>query len=126
MAILDGVTREFSIDPRRIYALGQSMGGNGVWNLASNKPDRFAAAVLVCPALSNIAQAPRAVSVPIWIFQGDADGPAFVSGSRALVAALKAAGGQPRYTEYPKAGHDIWIRAFAEPEIVPWLFAQSR
>ena len=43
-----------------------------------------------------------------------------------LVAALKAAGGQPRYTEYPRAGHDIWVRAFNEPEIVPWLFAQSR
>ena len=82
--------------------------------------------MLLCPALGNLTQASRAVRLPIWIFQGDADDPSFVSGSRALIAALKSAGGQPRYTEYPKAGHDIWVRVFNEPEIVPWLFAQSR
>lgn len=124
--ILDVVTAEFSIDERRIYVLGQSIGGRGVWNLVSNRPDLFAAAVVVCPVPGDITRVSRVVNLPIWIFQGDADGAPAVSGSRALVAALKAAGGRPRYTEYPKVGHDIWTRVFNEPEIVPWLFAQSR
>jgi predicted peptidase len=125
-SILDSVQREFAIDPRRVYALGQSIGGLGVWNLVSNAPERFAAAVLLCPVPGDISRAGRASRLPIWIFQGDQDGASFVAGSRALVAALKAAGGQPRYTEYPNVGHDIWTRVFAEPEIVPWLFSQSR
>jgi predicted peptidase len=125
-AILDSVQREFPIDSRRVYVLGQSIGGLGAWNLVSNSPERFAAAVILCPVPGDISRAARAARLPIWIFQGDEDSPSFVSGSRALVAALKAAGGRPRYTEYHKAGHDIWTRVFADPEIVPWLFAQSR
>lgn len=125
-AILDSIEREFAINPRRVYVLGQSIGGLGVWNLASNAPERFAAAVMLCPVPGDISRAGRASRVPIWIFQGDADGASFVAGSRALIAALKAAGGRPRYTEYRGAGHEIWTRVFSEPEIVSWLFAQTR
>ncbi len=124
--ILDAVTAEFSIDSRRIYALGQSIGGGGAWNLISNEPDRFAAAVILCPVPGNLTRAARVATMPVWIFQGDVDSAALVEGSRALVKALRAAGGKPRYTEYPKVGHDIWTKVFNEPDLVPWLFAQSR
>jgi predicted peptidase len=126
VAILDAVEREFAIDDQRVYALGQSIGGLGAWNLVSNAPDRFAAAVMLCPVPGDTSRAARASRLPIWIFQGDQDSPSFVAGSRALVAALKAAGGRPRYTEYGGLGHDIWTRVFSEPDIAPWLFAQSR
>ena len=124
--ILDALLSEFPIDPKRVYVLGQSLGGSGVWNLISNKPERFAAAIILCPNPGNLTQAARAATVPIWIFQGATDDFGRVPGSRALVAALKQAGGHPRYTEYPNVGHEIWTRVFAEPEIVLWLFAQSR
>jgi hypothetical protein len=39
---------------------------------------------------------------------------------------LKKLGGQPRYSEYHKVGHDVWVKAFAEPDLVPWLAAQKR
>jgi predicted peptidase len=123
--ILDAISSEFSTDPRRVYALGQSIGGSGVWSLISNAPERFAAAIILCPNPGDLTRASRAAQMPIWIFQGDGDG-LRVEGSRALVAALRAAGGRPRYTEYPHVGHDIWTRVFAEPQIVPWLFAQRR
>ena len=45
--------------------------------------------------------------------------------SRAMVEALKKAGGMPKYTEYPGVGHDSWNKAYAEPELLPWLFAQK-
>jgi hypothetical protein len=31
-----------------------------------------------------------------------------------------------RYTEYADLGHEIWTRAFGEPELPAWLFAQKR
>jgi erythromycin esterase-like protein len=31
-----------------------------------------------------------------------------------------------RYTEYHNVDHDVWNRAFAEPELVPWLSSRRR
>jgi predicted peptidase len=124
LQIVDAVSAEYPIDPRRVYVLGQSMGGAGVWNLMSNQPQRFAAAVLVCPVIHGADRASRAVSVPTWIFMGERDGLAPVA--RELVQTLKGLGGTPRYTEYAGAGHDIWTRVFKDPELGNWLFAQEK
>jgi predicted peptidase len=43
-----------------------------------------------------------------------------------MVAALKAAGGTVKYTEYKGVGHNSWSPAFAEKEFWTWLFAQKR
>jgi hypothetical protein len=43
-----------------------------------------------------------------------------------MIAAIRKAGGQPKYTEYPEEGHTVWTKAFSEPELLPWVFAQSR
>lgn len=126
LEILDAVGKEFPIDSSRVYVLGQSVGGRGVWNLVSNKPERFAAAVLLCPQPGDISRAASVATLPFWIFQGADDVAPFVAGSRALVAALKAAGGSPRYTEYPHVRHDVWTRVFQEPGLARWLFSQRR
>lgn len=47
-------------------------------------------------------------------------------GSRTIFAALKAAGGDVRYTEYPLVGHNSWEAAYNEPELWRWLFQQRR
>jgi hypothetical protein len=44
--------------------------------------------------------------------------------TRRMIAALKHVGGNPRYTEYKGVGHNAWERAFAEPDLLPWMFAQ--
>jgi len=64
--ILDAVSAEFSIDENRVYLLGQSNGGYGAWNLLSNRPERFAAAVLLCPIKGNITRAVHAAGLPIF------------------------------------------------------------
>jgi lysophospholipase L1-like esterase len=43
-----------------------------------------------------------------------------------MIAALKQAGGNPLYSEYPGVSHDSWTAAYQEPELLPWLFAQKR
>jgi pimeloyl-ACP methyl ester carboxylesterase len=42
-ATISATTREFNIDPNRIYITGQSMGGHLTWRSAMNHGDRFAA-----------------------------------------------------------------------------------
>jgi predicted peptidase len=123
--ILAAVQKEFSIDADRIYLAGQSMGGLGVWTLLQTQPDRFAAALVLC-AFDNFTN-PRAIArVPLWVFQGDADLVVPVDLVRQMVKDLKKAGARPRYSEYHNAGHDVWLKAFAEPDLVPWLAAQKR
>ena len=127
------------------------MGGAGVLRLAARSPERFAAVVDVTgqvvlgPNLperlvaedrrtnlflshsdpyASLAQ--RIRDLPIWVHHGDADETAPVSESRRLVAALKNAEADARYPEYPGVGHEASERALVEPELMPWLLAQSR
>lgn len=123
--ILASVQKEFSIDSDRIYLAGQSMGGLGVWALLQAQPDRWAAALVLC-AYDNFTNPKAIAHIPLWVFQGDADMVVPVTLVRQMMKDLKKSGAQPRYSEYHNAGHDIWLKAFAEPDLVPWLSAQKR
>jgi hypothetical protein len=43
-----------------------------------------------------------------------------------MVEALKAAGGAPKYTEYPNVGHNSWDKAYGTPELWTWMAEQKR
>ncbi len=125
LAAIETLRREFSIDPQRLYLVGVSMGGHGVWELATRFPKMFAAAVPICAA-GDPAKASRIKALPVWCFHGASDPLVGVDYARAMIAALRKAGGHPRYTEYPGVGHDAYRSAFQEPDLLPWLFAQNR
>lgn len=123
--LLESLSQEFAIDRDRIYLTGQSLGGYGTWDLITKRPDLFAAAVPLC----GKGTPSRAASIrdkPIWVFHGAKDEAVPVGGSREMVAALRALGSAVKYTEYPEVGHDVWLRAYGEPNLIEWLFAQSR
>jgi predicted peptidase len=125
MAILDLVTKEYNGDPDRTYLTGLSMGGFGTWSLAMAHPDRWAAIVPICGA-GNVKEAAKIAKIPCWDFHGDADTAVKVEGSRKMIAALKAAGGDPKYTEYPGVGHNSWDRAYGTAELYTWLLEHKR
>jgi predicted peptidase len=123
--ILAAVEKEYSIDLDRVYAAGQSMGGLGVWALLQNSPNRWAAGIVLC-AYDNFTNARALIPIPIWVFQGDADMIVNVELVRTMIKDLKKAGSQVRYSEYHKVGHDVWTKAFAEPDLVSWVAKQKR
>jgi predicted peptidase len=125
LELLTHLGEELAIDLNRVYLVGQSLGGFGVWDLVAKRPDFFAAAVPLCGGgdLTRIIAARR---LPIWAFHGAQDRTVPVDHSREMVAALQAVGDSVKYTEYPDAGHDVWKRAFSEPLLAEWLFAQTR
>jgi len=125
LGTLTQLQKEFSIDPDRLYVIGLSAGGHGVWDLISRQPRMFAAAVPICAA-GNPDKASLLVHLPIWCFHGDADPLVDVKYARQMIAALKKAGGTPKYTEYPGVGHNSYVSAFKEPDLLPWLFEQKR
>ena len=125
LEILQHLQRTESIDSQRLYVAGQSLGGFGTWSAISHHPKIFAAAVPICGG-GNESEASNLTRMPIWAFHGEADEAVSVERSRRMIAAVKAAGGMPKYTEYQGAGHVIWERVFNEPELLPWVFAQTR
>lgn len=124
-AALEDVLAREAVDPDRIYLTGLSMGGYGVWDLAARIPERFAAILPVCGG-GDERVAARIATLPIWCFHGDADTAVPVERSRAMTAAVRAAGGRPIYSELAGVGHDSWTPAYHDAFVLDWLFSQRR
>ena len=130
-AVVRDALRRFPVDPRRIYLTGISDGATGVWDALKTWPACFAAGVPMSGMTELAGLAPIA-NVPQWIFHGALDNDTDVEtgyggamvGSRAVVRALRAMGGSPGYSEYANEQHVIWHRAYATPELLPWLLNQ--
>jgi predicted peptidase len=121
-----------NIDSNRRYITGLSMGGYGTWEAIERWPDYWAAAAPIAGA-GDPSKAAELVNLPIWDFHGGSDSTVPVSGSRDMIAAIRAAGGHPRYTEYPGEEHGVWVfpytligRPSPTPDFFAWLFAQHR
>jgi lysophospholipase L1-like esterase/dienelactone hydrolase len=125
LGAIDELLKEFSVDQDRVYVTGLSMGGFGTWDLLSRAPERWAAAAPICGG-GDPSKIAVAKGVPIWTFHGMNDNVVPLERSREMVAALKAAGARPLYSEYPYVGHDSWSHAYGEPMLLPWMFAQKR
>jgi predicted peptidase len=123
LELVDSLKQEFSIDQRRIYITGLSMGGYAVWDVLQRHPRRFAAAVPICGG-GDQALAERIAHVPLWAFHGANDQAVNPKRTRAMIDALQAAGGKPGYTEYPGVGHNSWEATYANRQLYAWLFSQ--
>jgi predicted esterase len=131
MQSLEETIREFKADAARVYLTGVSMGGYGVWHLASEHPGRFAALVPICGGsslkngdrFSPIAQ--KIGRTPAWVFHGADDRVVPVSESREMVKALRAGGSPVRYSEYAGVGHNVWMKVLGEKDLLPWLLEQK-
>ena len=110
----------YRIDNRRIYLTGLSMGGYGTWSLAASDPSRFAAIAPICGG-GNLRDAGIIKDIPIWVFHGARDNVVPVSESKQMVQAIRAAGGEPEFTIYPKAGHDSWTASYENPDLYQWF-----
>jgi len=124
MDALADVQKQFSIDPGRIYLAGQSMGGLGVWSTLQAYPRKWAAAVILC-AYDNFTDVKVLAQTPIWLFQGADDDTVPLLLVKEMVKQLSKAHANLNYTEYPKTGHDVWKKAFLEPDLLTWLSAQQ-
>lgn len=118
--------KEFPIDEKRRYVMGISGGGYGSWHFISMHPEMFAAAVPICGG-GNPAFAKNFIDVDVWAFHGEKDNLVPVKQSRDMIDAMKRAGGNPRYTEFPGEGHNIWTNVSrTSGALFDWMFAQKK
>jgi predicted peptidase len=121
-----------NIDANRRYITGLSMGGYGTWEAAERWPDYWAAVAPIAGA-GDPSKAALLVNLPIWAFHSVGDPVVPVSGSRDMIQAIRAAGGNPKYTEFPGNGHGEWLAPYTilgkpspTPDFFAWLFAQHK
>jgi predicted peptidase len=114
-----------AVDLSRVYIMGMSMGAMGTYEAISHYPNLFTAAIAICGAADE-KHFQANPNMAFWIFHGVADPTVDVNESRKIRDKLIELNRSVKYTEYPGVGHASWDPAFAEPNLLPWLFSQSR
>lgn len=125
LATLEATLNKYTADHNRVVLTGLSLGGYGTWSLGAQYPEKFCALVPICGG-GDRADADKLTRLPIWCFHGEADPVVPVQRSREMVAAVRTAGGQIRYTEFPGVTHNSWDPAYSDPEVIAWMLGQRR
>jgi len=88
---LDIVMLRWRVDPKRIYLMGCSMGGNGVWGVGSRCPELFAAVAPVSGFYAGFLEFPiqNLAAKPIYILHGTKDATVPITGAREAFGILK-------------------------------------
>jgi len=104
--VLKQVRADFNVDAKRIYLIGQSMGGGGTLYIGSKYADTWAALAAMAPAIyispDTIAGAAR---LPVMVVQGDADTSVDPKVTKQWVAKMKELGMNYEYIEVPGGTH---------------------
>jgi len=124
--LLDSLLTGNKIEVSKVYIAGLSQGGMGVLDMIARYHNRFAAGLAICGAGEPATTRLFAAKTALWLFHGDKDEVVPVSFSRDYYKRLKRVNATVRYSEYPGVGHNSWVKAFAEPELMRWLFARSK
>lgn len=120
--LLYKIMDEYPVNKKQVYVGGLSMGGMGTFEMVRRNPKLFAAAFPICGGGAP-ATAPVMKKIKWWVFHGAEDDVVPAAWSQEMVDALKAAGADVKYSLYPGVNHNSWDNAFAEPELLPWLFS---
>lgn len=119
------ILRSYPIRKSQVYVGGLSMGGMGTYELVRRLPGTFAAAFAICGG-AHPSTATKLKGVDWWLFHGAKDDVVPPSATQVMYGALKKAGANVKFTLYPNANHNSWDPAFAEKDLLPWLFSKKR
>lgn len=129
MKLLLAFTKDFFendfVDRQKIYVGGLSMGGMGTYEILRRKRNTFAAAFAICGG-DNVDNCKKYKDVPLWIFHGGLDDVVTPQFSYNVYKKLRELGNVPKFTIYLKANHNSWDPAFAEKDLLPWLFSHQK
>ena len=128
-ALIDQCVTERGVSPDKVYLMGYSAGGDGVYQLAPRMADRFAAAAMMA-GHPNDAKPDNLRNLPFMIFMGGRD----AAYDRNQVAArwgnlldgLRQSdpdGYDHKTTIYPELGH--WMNG-KDQEALPWMAERKR
>lgn len=127
MKDVDWVLANRNVDSNRIYAIGMSMGGDGVASLAATYPNRIAAAIVLAGALrpgqGDVANLNK---VPLWVIRGQNDRAEAIAKTDKMVNEMRTQPDKAPRLVYAKVkgldhrGHErmLYVRCFYD-----WLLS---
>lgn len=124
--LMDGLLKEKYIDTSRLYIGGLSQGAMGVLDIIARYPGMFNAAFAICGAGDITSTKYFANKTAVWLFHGEKDDIVQPTFSRDFYKRLQKLGGDTRYSEFPGVYHNSWNNAFAEKELMQWLFSKQK
>jgi len=118
MDVLQMIRGEFSIDPKRTYMMGHSMGGAGTLFLGQKHSSEWAALAPIAPA-AFMMQTNRAAylepirdaNIPVIVIQGDSDDLVPASNTRQWIATMEQMEIRHEYIEIAGLDHGTIIPA---------------
>ena len=126
-AVIDGIIAAYAVDEDRVVITGYSMGGEGSIRYAALHPERIAAVASAAGSAVIVPEdAPVLARMGVWLFQGETDHLSTAPLARRMVAAIRASGGNPLYTEYAGVGHGMANRVYEDAEVIAWMLDQRR
>jgi len=126
VTVIGQIMEKYSVDEKRVYACGLSMGGYGTWNLLMLHSDLFCGGIPMCGA-GDPGKADILKDLAIWAVHGAKDPTVPVKGSRDMAEAMETVGAENfRYTELADHEHDVWNYTYSNMEMFEWLFSQKK
>ncbi|MGH9145184.1 MAG: prolyl oligopeptidase family serine peptidase [Vicinamibacterales bacterium] len=104
--VLSAVRAQYTVDSKRIYLMGHSMGGGATWYFGMKYPDLWAAIAPVAPAISLSPDDLVAIKgTSVIVVQGDSDPSVNVEATRRWIAKMKELGMTYEYVEISGGDH---------------------
>jgi len=125
--VLELMRKEFDVDERRIYLVGQSMGGAGALHLGIKYRDIWAAIAATAPAIPD-AEPSGLESIrgmPVMLVHGDADRAVAVERTRRWAGKMQELGMVCEYLEIKGGEHGSAIRVGA-PHVFEFFDKHSK
>jgi predicted peptidase len=121
---VDEMIEKYSIDTKRLYLCGLSMGGFGTWYMGLAYPELFTAIAPCCgggmpPWRSDL------LTMPIWAFHGLDDDIVSPRHTIEMIDALVDCNPNLKCDLYEGVAHNSWDIAFRE-ELINWFLSYKK
>ena len=123
------IAAAYRVKENSIYLTGVSMGAMGVWSLAMDYPDRFAA---IIPISGGVYSPPMKVrigglaDIAVWGFHSREDGDIPLKKEEWFIDKLRERNFDVRYTIAEGDEHYLNDRVYADDEIYEWLLEHAK
>ncbi len=125
MNVVDYALSNYNIDSNRIYAIGMSMGGNGVANLVAANPEKIAAAIILAGSITK-GNAIELSKVPLWIIRGTNDREEAIRRTDNMVEEIKRQNSSRIvYSKIKGLDHRQHERILYMPYFYEWLMSHN-